>query len=440
MVNIRDLVDVANGTQSRKIFGDQEIYQLELERIFARCWLFLTHESLIPKFGDFVVTKMGEDEVIVWRQRDGSIKVFLNQCRHRGMRLCMAEAGNARGLSCAYHGWAYGVEGRAESVPCEKEAYPPGFDRSKWGLREIPKVESYRGFIFGCMDAAAPSLKDYLGDAAWYMDIWADIPGGIELVGPPSRSIVHANWKSPAENFIGDTYHVGWTHASVLAAALGAPVPQSAFGGEDSGFQATTRYGHGLGVGTKFYGPVMLVQTCPEIVDILQARQAEMEARRGPKVSRLLTAIWDAGVFPNCSYLIGANVFKVWHPLGPDKIEIMTWPIVEKNMSGDLKRRIAIAAHRIFGTAGMLESDDIDNFEYATRPNRGFVTRQGRLNCQMGLGGEREDPDFPGVVGDYINELGQRGFYRAYAEFLSADSWRELEANTANWKQTMLPK
>ncbi len=440
MVNVRDLVDVENGTQSRRIFWDKDIYELELERIFARCWLFLTHESLIPNAGDFVVTKMGEDEVVVWRQRDGSVKAFLNQCTHRGMKLCMAEAGNARGLSCGYHGWAFGIEGKLESVPAEGQVYGPEFDRCQWGLRPVAKLESYKGFIFGCMDAAAPSLKDYLGDAAWYIDIWADVPGGVELVGPPSRSIIQANWKSPTENFIGDTYHVGWTHSSVLAAAAGAPIPQSAFGGEDAGLQATARYGHGLGVNTNFFGPMMLVQTCPELGPWTLEHQAAMKAKRGAKIAKLVTGLWDASIFPNCSYLIGANVFKVWHPLGPDKVEIMTWTIAAKEMSQDLKHRLKVATHRIFGAAGILELDDIDNFEYITCPNRGYVTRQGRLNCQMGMGTEREDPDFPGVIGGALGELPQRGFYRAYADCLLSNSWQELEANTANWKHALLGK
>lgn len=441
MVDINELVDVGNGTQSRRIFWDRDIYELELERIFARCWLFLTHESLIPNLGDFVVTKMGQDEVIVWRQRDGTIKAFLNQCTHRGMKLCMAEAGNARGFSCNYHGWAFGINGDLQSVPCEDEIMGPEFDRCKWGLREVPLVDSYQGFIFACMDAKAPSLKDYLGDATWYMDIWADVPGGVELLGPPARSIIRANWKSPTENFIGDTYHVAWTHASVFAAVLGQPLPQSTFvGGEDAGFQATTRYGHGLGVNFRFFGPTQLLDTCPELQEIVLRRQAEIEKAMGEKVAQAVTGVWDASIFPNCSYLLGAYVFKVWHPIGPDQVEIMTWTIVEKTMSDDLKRRMKSATHRLFGTAGMLESDDIDNFEYAAIPNQGFVTRQGRLNCQMGLGGEREDPDFPGIVGNYVNELAQRGFYRAYAECLSADSWQALAANTEGWKQAVLRK
>ena len=439
MVNIADYVDVANATQSRKIFGDPDIYRLELERIFARCWLFLTHESLIPKAGDFVTTRMGEDEVIVWRQKDGGIKAFLNVCTHRGMKLCMAESGNAKAFSCGYHGWAFGLEGDLASVPLEDEVYGPDFERCNLGLREVPLVDSYHGFIFGCMDADAPALPDYLGDSTWYMDIWADVPGGVELLGPPARSILHANWKSPTENFIGDSYHVGWTHAPILEAMMGQAPPQGEFIGDEHSFQMTSRYGHGLGIINNF-GPALLLHECPDLAPWYEQRAGLIAQSKGPDIARLYTNNWDGSIFPNTSYLIGLAVFKVWHPLGPDKIEIMTWAIAEKEMPDDLKRRVQIASHRVFGTAGMLESDDFDNFEYATKPNRGVVTREGRLNLQMGMGKEREDPNLPGVIGPFLSEMAQRGFYRTYADCLSSGSWKELEAATSSWKQDLLNK
>jgi len=106
------LVNDNNGLVSRRIFIEPEIYEQELERIFARCWLFLCHEGQISQAGDFLTTYMGEDPVLVVRDSDGRARAFLNVCRHRGNRLCRADSGNAASFTCAYHGWTYRNDGR----------------------------------------------------------------------------------------------------------------------------------------------------------------------------------------------------------------------------------------------------------------------------------------------------------------------------------------
>ncbi|HEY8856686.1 MAG TPA: Rieske 2Fe-2S domain-containing protein, partial [Rugosibacter sp.] len=158
MISVDDLIDQTTGAQRRMIYADQAIYEQELERIFGRCWLFLAHESQVPDPGDFFRTYMGEDEVVVVRQDDRSIKVFLNTCTHRGNRLTRADRGNARAFSCNYHGWAFGIDGSLATVPLESEVYFNEIDKNQFRLVPVERVDSYHGLIFGCFDKDAPSL------------------------------------------------------------------------------------------------------------------------------------------------------------------------------------------------------------------------------------------------------------------------------------------
>src|SRR5437763_1753370 len=101
---LESLVDWEHGQISPRIFCEQEIYDQEMERLFGRTWLFLAHDTMIPKPGDFFNTFMGADPVIVVRQKDGSVKAFLNACRHRGMKVCRADQGTTKAFTCTYHG------------------------------------------------------------------------------------------------------------------------------------------------------------------------------------------------------------------------------------------------------------------------------------------------------------------------------------------------
>ena len=110
-----------------------EAYALELDRVFGRCWLFVGHDSMVPKPHDFFTHFMGESSVIVQRDALGKVRIFLNKCRHRANIICPFDRGTARSFTCSYHGWTY-KDGALTGIPHLKDAYRDELDPSGLGL------------------------------------------------------------------------------------------------------------------------------------------------------------------------------------------------------------------------------------------------------------------------------------------------------------------
>src|SRR4030095_15358962 len=125
----RDLVDLSEGLISRDIFVSEDLYQHEQEQVFARAWLLVGHESQVPNPGDYFSSYMGEESVILTQDNQGKLHVFLNTCRHRGMKVCRYDEGNTLLFTCPYHGWSYGRDGQLVGVPYFKEAYQERLDK-----------------------------------------------------------------------------------------------------------------------------------------------------------------------------------------------------------------------------------------------------------------------------------------------------------------------
>lgn len=428
---IRKLVREDGAVQDRRVYWDADVYKLELERIFARAWLFLVHETSIPNPGDFVTTFMGQDKVIVARGRDGKISALLNTCSHRGNLVCAADSGNARSFVCNYHGWSYGLDGSLVSVPLEKEAYYGNIDKSRFGMKRVAQVESYRGFVFGSFDPKSPPLTDYLAEMGWYLDSFMDAPGGAELLGPPIKVRVKANWKFFAENFVGDWYHVGWTHGAGSIAVGGALAYVVGNTKVLPGFQFATSFGHGFNAAMTPDGSVPSThqrETKRRYDDWIKSREGAVAERLGEWRGKLYNAIWDGTIFPNCSLLRGVDTWKLWQPRGPREVEIWTWTLVERDMPADLKGMIRRSCEKTFGAAGIFEGDDGENMEGCTWAAEGPVARQTELYAGMGRETERSHGELPGLMSPEhpFSEIAHRNFLRFWSEMLCADSWDQL--------------
>ncbi|MGW6457641.1 Rieske 2Fe-2S domain-containing protein, partial [Streptomyces sp. NPDC055078] len=122
---------------SRQAYWGEEEFQLEMERVFRRCWLFVAHESELAVPGDYVTRNLGGEDVIVTRDESGEIRAFLNSCTHRGTQLCRADLGNSSHFRCSYHGWTFSNSGDLKGVPERKQVFDPSFDKSAFGLVRV---------------------------------------------------------------------------------------------------------------------------------------------------------------------------------------------------------------------------------------------------------------------------------------------------------------
>jgi phenylpropionate dioxygenase-like ring-hydroxylating dioxygenase large terminal subunit len=192
-------------------YTDPRIFELEMERIWSRTWVYVGHESEIPEPGNYKTSHIGRAPIIVSRGDDGGINVFYNRCRHRGSVVCREPRGFANSFRCPYHGWIYGKDGRLLGVSM-RDGYAKDFDQPD-GLLPVAKVESYKGLIFASASDDVPDLKEQLGLAATWIDrrVGMSPVGEIELVSDPYVVEYKGNWKFQIENII-DEYHFAFVH------------------------------------------------------------------------------------------------------------------------------------------------------------------------------------------------------------------------------------
>jgi PAH dioxygenase large subunit len=218
---LRDLFDLEKREWSLRLLHDPEIYQLELERIWARSWVFVGHEAEIPNAGDFMLRWIGEDQVIVTRDAEGGVNIVLNVCAHRGMQVCWADEGNQSQFKCPYHGFVFENTGKLLGAPFEQELFGD-WDKSEFGLKRA-NVGVYQGLIFGSFAEKPIAIEDHLGDVTWYIDYvfggveWENLGGGTTF-----PRLAESNWKLASDN-AGDSLHVFTVHRALEQMGLWPP-------------------------------------------------------------------------------------------------------------------------------------------------------------------------------------------------------------------------
>ena len=366
----------------RSVYADPAIFDLEMDRIFGRAWLVLGHESQVKSPGGYFTTRMGREPVIVVRKDDKEIGVLVNRCAHRGSMVCAEGRGTVERFVCPYHGWSYDRGGELKAVP-----FAAGYDPGKLpsGLKAVPRVASYRGFIFASLAASGPSLEEFLGPAKASFDDFVDrAPGGeLEVAGGVFKHAYNGNWKLMIENHL-DGAHPAWVHASSVAVARGAPDPGKPSeehyydiavrqmrqnGAPDAVWDAigmwTTPRGHGY-MGD-YHNDKRL--TGGEEHPVFREYRQRLEARAGKaEAERILgVTLWNTIVYPNCSFMSQFRQLRIIQPLAVDRSVVYTYSFRMKDAPAQMFRDTVAFANVVNGTGSWVLTDDLEVYERLQR-------------------------------------------------------------------------
>ncbi len=136
----KDIENLVQPTRyHRNVYTDPEIFDLEMERIWARSWIYIGHESQVPEPGSYLTLNYGKMPVVMVRDKNNDVHVLHNRCGHKGTKLVDLPCGKTGGFRCCYHGWTYRLDGKLLGVPHLKGYEGKGFykDDTQYSMQKL---------------------------------------------------------------------------------------------------------------------------------------------------------------------------------------------------------------------------------------------------------------------------------------------------------------
>lgn len=395
---------------NRQVMVDTDVFAKERDRIFEHSWLYLGHETELRKKNDFTTRTVAGRPLIFARDNKGQIRVWVNSCPHRGAMLCREPQGNARFLTCFYHGWSFSTAGDMVSMPGD-DAYGERFERPD--LAAPPRVDSYRGFVFVSFDQDIVDLKTYLAGATEYLDLVCDqSAAGMEVLQGTHEYSVKANWKLLVENSI-DGYHAVSTHQryfEMVLAARGKLDPSAL--GKSRGIDLGN--GHAVIAGAPategLFGRPLSEAGAAERAE----RFERFRERYGSGWVDRMMGNRNLVIFPNLvivDLVMGVVVRKI-DPVTPDYLEVTAWELAPPEEGDELRKQRLDNFLTFWGPGGLASPDDVEALE----------------TCQVGYGGRKElqwsdiSRGMNRSTNSSTDELQMRTWWRRWNELITGET------------------
>ncbi|WP_249353637.1 aromatic ring-hydroxylating dioxygenase subunit alpha [Rhodococcus sp. USK13] len=403
-----------------RLYTDPEIYAEEMKRIFYRTWVWVAHESEIPEPGSFKTTQVGDQPVIVTRDRHGTFNTLLNRCRHRGATVCDQRSGKANGFTCPYHNWSYTLDGRLRGIP-----YPDGYegvlDKNDFPLRRL-RTESYAGMIFATFDAESEPLVDHLGDAKLWMDRFLKQTNGYPAKVLGSHKIrFKGNWKIQLENTT-DGYHFPMVHKSWMASVDAETANMMSFMDDPDAQTHALGHGHSVAVMAGEHVDLDIDDGSEAIQPRFQHLVGDLTAagESPERIRRYMRSMHGCGfnlnIFPNIA--MSSSFLRVLIPISVDETEVWHMAIGMDGGPENVNReRLRIHEH-FQGPFGFGSPDDAEGWD---RVQIGAVADP-TMPIMVNRGVNRETTTDEGWPTSHVtDETGMRESYRMWKAMMSDD-------------------
>ena len=417
---------VEPGRVHRRVYADPDVFELEMERIFGRAWLFVGHTSQVPNPGDFFTTELARQPVVLTRHRDGAVYVLFNRCTHRGAKVVNERCGHAARMTCLYHGWSYDTDGALVGVPMP-EGCAADFRKEAFGLARVPRTGEYRGFVFASLAPRGPSFEDHIGPIKSNIDDLVDrAPDGtLAFDLGMHRYVFNGNWKLQVENVL-DSYHVPFGHASTVnkdgvqfarreGDKAGAKVVEADQAKTAQSWKGRRSYivgnGHGWTSNTALDDGK---RSSPAFDDYKRVLVEKVGAARAQHI--LTPRLHNTLIYPNVS-IMGLNIHvRVIKPLAVDRTEINVYPVrlvgaPDAMNFGNL--RLLNVTH---SAASFVQTDDIEAFVRAQKGLRCLAPEW--VDISRGLGAEEPDHELNATRGSAMHEMVVRAQYKAWVGYM----------------------
>ncbi|QCP54076.1 aromatic ring-hydroxylating dioxygenase subunit alpha [Trinickia violacea] len=350
------------------LYYDPALFEAELEHIFYKTWIWVAHESELPKHGDFVTTTIGRQPVIVVRDKTGTVNVLQNRCRHRGASVCEEHKGNAKGFTCPYHSWSYALDGTLRALPYG-DGYEGVCEKGDLPLKKL-RVGIYQGLVFASFNESIESLEDFLGGAKPWIDLFMKQGAGYPVrTNGEHKFKFKGNWKIQLENTT-DLYHFPVVHKSWLKSVDDETAQViTGFMTRDDAFCRSLGNGHSLAV----LMPELVDldkddgRPLPERFDKLAAKLAEKHSPE--EVRRIVRSLMGVGfnlnLFPNLA--LSMAFFRVLRPISAEETEIRHVALAMDGGPEEANRERLRMHEHFQGPFGFGSPDDAEAWERVQR-------------------------------------------------------------------------